>query len=129
MQCRSTAAAMLSAVFVCAGVVSYAQESVDIVPIYRNFVASRAAASKCNALDEASEQAFISNLSVVSAQATQALEARNPSMPKADVVRQMKAMNEEARDEAYAMIAKRGCSSPEVQRLVQLYKTHAEVKP
>jgi phage tail sheath gpL-like len=101
-----------------------AQKQVESLPIYRNFVASRVAATRCNALDAASDRKFEANFPAVSADAARTLAAQHPGASKAEIDRQMKAMDQEARTAVDTEIAQTGCSSPEVQQLVQLYRSH-----
>ena len=101
-----------------------AQKDVEILPIDRNFVASKVAATRCNALDAASDETFQANFPAVSAQATQALRARHPHATRAEIDGLLKAVDGEARRTVEAEVARSGCASPQVQRLVQLYKSH-----
>lgn len=100
-----------------------AQKDVEILPIYRNFVASKAAAAGCNALDRASDQRFASKFPAVAAEAARTLQERHPGATKADIDQRLKAMDQEAHEAVSAEIAKNGCASPAVRWLVQQYKS------
>jgi hypothetical protein len=58
---------------------------VDIVQIYSSFMASRAAALGCDAVDKATEPKFLSNLQTVTIRATQALKERNQYLSETDL--------------------------------------------
>jgi hypothetical protein len=100
-----------------------ARKDVEILPIYRNFVASKAAAAQCKALDEASDRRFASKFPAVAAEAAQTLRQRHPDASKTDIDRRMKAMDQEAHEAVRTEIAKNGCTSPAVRWLVQQYKS------
>ena len=104
---------------------SQAQGRVDIVQVYENFLASRVAASGCDAVDKATELKFLSNLRMVTMRATMALKERNPNLSDADLASRVIAAQNKTAETVKAEIAQKGCSSDRIKQLLELYKLHS----
>ncbi len=101
---------------------------VDIVQIWENFIASSVAADACGGVEKTTRDNFLANLTTVTLRATQALQARNPSVPPADVASRMENASGQIRDKVQAEIKQNGCASTKIQPLLQMYKMHADMK-
>lgn len=99
-------------------------QNIDIVTIYQNFIASRVAAARCNALDATLELRFHGNLMTVTIRATEAVKQRNPSLTDQQLVSEMDAMAQGVRQAVVSVIERSGCNNAGVQRLAQLYRAH-----
>lgn len=106
---------------------SQAQERVDILLIYSNFIASRVAALGCGTVDKATEPKFLSNLLTVTIRATQAFKERSQNLSDADVTNRVTDAQKRLEETVRAEIARNGCSSDRIQQLLKLYKIHSEM--
>lgn len=105
----------------------HAQNQIDILQIWQNFIASGVAATECGSAEPASRQKFLSNLTAVSIRATQELEQRQPSAAPAAIENEMKLVGDGIHNKVEAEIKQNGCSSPKIQPLISMYKMHSEM--
>ena len=105
-----------------------AQGRIDIIQIWQNFIASSAAAEKCEPADKETQIKFLTNLQDVTIRTAQALQERNPGVSQNELVTQMKSVGEAVRGKVYDDINVNGCTSPKIQQMLRLYKMHAEMR-
>jgi hypothetical protein len=104
-----------------------AQERTDIVQIWTNFLASRAAALGCNGVNPATEVQFASTLQAVSLRAAMALKERNAQLPEDELALRTKRVIDGIKDSVNAEIAKNGCGSERIRQLLKLYDLHSRM--
>lgn len=105
-----------------------AQDHIDIVQIWQNFIASAVAENNCAADKASSDHQFLSNLTAVTIRATQRLQEENPTITPADLVIKMNVAGEGIGDKVTGEIKQNGCSSPKIQMLLKMYRMHAAMK-
>jgi hypothetical protein len=102
------------------------ERKVTIVQIWENFLASSVAHNKCGTKDEALEKKFAMNLFEVTIRATQKVKEEKPENPEAELVKLMDNKGKEIRAKVEEIAASKGCDFDGIQRLLKLYKFHAE---
>ncbi len=109
----------------CVSIVSPAQPQIDILQIWQNFVASRAAAEACGGVEKDTDTHFLANLSDVRIRALQALQERNPDAPKDELPGRMTVSENAVHAKVDEEIKKNGCSSDRIEQLLKMYKMHS----
>jgi hypothetical protein len=117
----------IAAVMLLTPVVGASGQNIDITQIYQNFIASRVAAVKCNALDDGLDRRFLANLMGVAIRATEAVKQRNPSYTEAQLQTSMEAMSNSVQRAVSSEMDNNGCNMPGVQKLIQLYRMHGSM--
>lgn len=104
---------------------SLAQAGVDIVQIWRNFIATGIASHECGDGDIAANRRFQASLTALTVKTAQTLQRRNPLLSQADVVAQMRTISDQVEQKVEAEIRQNTCASKKTQVLLKLYKVHA----
>ncbi len=106
---------------------SYAQERVDIVNIFANFLASGVAANACNAVDKSTAAKFSANSTVVAIRAAMALKERNVAMSEKELSEKIAKWADTTKQSVKNEIDKNGCGSNRIQDLLKLYTMHTKL--
>ena len=107
---------------------AHAQPAINIIQIWQNFLASRAAAITCNAVDPGTKTQFEANLIDVTIRAGQSILQNDPSISQADLPVKMKTVGDGISSKVNDEISQNGCKSPKIDQLLKLYKMHSTMK-
>jgi len=124
---RAGLIALILVAFATSSVAQQSQRHLDIVQIHFIFLASRAAALGCDAVDKTTEPKFLSNSQTVTIRAMMALRERNPDLSDSDLAAKVTAAQNATEADVKNEIAKNGCASDRIKGLLELYKTNSEV--
>ena len=109
----------------CWSTLAVAQNRVDIVQIWQNFIASGVAEHACATPEKPAETKFLANLTDVTIRATQRLQERNPGASQAALAKNMQDMGTSINTAVKAEITANGCTSPKIQQLLKMYTMHS----
>lgn len=99
---------------------------VTIIQIWQNFLASAVAHNKCGFKDEVLEKKFAMNLFEVTTRAAMQVKEEKPDAPDAELAKLMDNRGHEIRAKVEEIATAKGCDFEGIQRLLKLYKFHAE---
>ena len=106
-----------------------AQEKSDILETYNQFVISGAAAKQCVQPDAETMAAFMANFYVVFTGAFQEQQKQNPKLSQGELYGAMDDQSLAMSAKMEALIAKKGCSDPEVKMAVERFFKQVKWKP
>jgi hypothetical protein len=107
---------------------AWAAEGDAVGRLYENYVASAAAAKRCEGVEPARDVAFLANMRVITAQAVRRTRDDthvSDDEARAALDRHAKAL--EATVSSY--IDDRGCADEKVAHLLQMYRFHSSARP
>lgn len=96
--------------------------------VYQGFVASRAVAERCNALDPVLEPPFQANLATVAARAREALVQMLPPERQGELPRIFANMSEAVKARIVAAVEERGCDAEGPRQMVAQYRALAGLR-
>lgn len=134
---RKTVHAALAGVALCAAAAgAWAQSGAAGPPqapnplaVYQGFLAARAVAERCNALDPGLEPTFQANLALVADRAREALGRMLPPERQGEVPRIFANMGEAVRARVTAGVDGQGCEAEGPRRMVEQYRALAVARP
>ena len=99
----------------------------DITSILGQFVIAETAERVCTSSDQAETLQFARNRRAITTAAANALRDRNPGLSHEELVVQETQFVKSLVARTAALVAESGCSSPQVQRLLELYRLQAKM--
>lgn len=102
----------------------------SMTKIWENLVVSFTAAKHCPIpLNEEEQKNLLVNLQMMTIRALMEAEEVNPQTEKTTLENQLAARSRTIRAATDKFVAERGCADENVQKMLQMYKMHANWKP
>ncbi len=106
----------------------HAQERMDIMRIFEQFVMAKAAAARCVAQETDLDRSWSANFATIMLRSIQAVRERNPAIPESRIDAALRSLADRLRASVEALIDREGCASPDGQHLQRLYRQQASMR-
>lgn len=105
-----------------------AQDKLDILQVFDQFLLANHAASKCIKPDAETLGKFLGNFQIVIIRATEEVRKRNPNATKQEAQRIMKDRSDSQNQRVAEIIQSNGCNDPRIQDLLKRFQMQASLK-
>lgn len=107
---------------------SFAQDKLDILQVFDQFLLANHAAIKCIKPEPATLASFLVNFQIVNIQAALEIQRKNPNFTNNDTQKFIKARSENQDRKVKEIIRISGCSDYRIQDLLKRFKIQADLK-
>lgn len=105
-----------------------AQDKLDILQVFDQFLLANHAASKCIKPDAETLGKFLGNFQIVIIRATEEVQKRNPNSTKQEAQQIMKAQSDSQNRRVTEIVQSTGCTDPRIQDLLKRFQMQASLK-
>ena len=105
-----------------------AQDKIDILQVFDQFLLANHAASKCIKPDRETLGKFLGNFQVVWVRSAEEIQKRDPKHTREEIGRFMKAKSDSQDQRVKEIILSNGCNDPRIQDLIKRFYVQANLQ-
>ncbi|MDD4910952.1 MAG: hypothetical protein PHP57_01525 [Sideroxydans sp.] len=105
-----------------------AEDKLDILQIFDQFLLANHAASKCIKPDAETLGKFLGNFQIVTIRAAEEIQKRNPNSTNQDAQKIIKSRSDSQNQRVTEIVQSSGCNDPRIQDLLKRFQMQASLK-